>query len=156
MVYRLYRPVDFPALYAIEQQCFEPPFRFSRAHMEKLVSGARAATWIAEDDGEMAGFAIVEWSEEAGGIAAYIQTIEVAPARCRLGAGGGLMRRLEHSAQKAGAKSIWLHVDAENSAAVRLYEAHGYRREGREANYYPRGRAALIYARALEHAAGEQ
>jgi ribosomal protein S18 acetylase RimI-like enzyme len=154
MLYRPYRPEDFAALYAIEEVCFQPPLRFGRAYMRRLVSGEDAATWIAEEDGRMAGFAIVEWSGGAGAIAAYIQTIEVAPEKRGQGVGGALMRSVEKSAQAAGATVIWLHVDAENTGAIRLYEAHGYRREGRKANYYPRGRAALIYTKALGQGAG--
>lgn len=59
------------------------------------------------------------------------------------------MRRLEDSAIKAGANLIWLHVDAENTAAHHLYEAHGYVCQGGEENYYPRGRTALIYTKEL-------
>jgi ribosomal protein S18 acetylase RimI-like enzyme len=155
MIYRPYRPEDFAALYATEEACFEPPFRFSRAYLRRLTGSAAAATWIAEEEsGEMGGFAIVEWSGEASFITAYIQTIEVAPAKRRLGVGAELMRRVEQSARMAGADAIWLHVDAENAAAIRLYETHGYRREGREANYYPRGRAALIYAKTLSQGDG--
>jgi ribosomal protein S18 acetylase RimI-like enzyme len=150
MIYRPYMPEDFAALYAIEEACFQPPLRFSRAYMRRLVGSQDAATWIAEEDGALAGFAIVEWSDEAGAVTAYIQTIEVEPAMRRLGVGGELMRRVEQSASAAGATAIWLHVDAENLGAIRLYEAHGYRREGREANFYPRGRAALIYAKTLD------
>jgi ribosomal protein S18 acetylase RimI-like enzyme len=152
MIYRPYRPEDFALLYAVEEICFEPPLRFSRGYMKRLVMSARAATWIAEEGAEMAGFAIVEWKDEAGSVSGYIQTIEVAPGKRRLGIGGELMRRVEQSARSAGAEAIWLHVDAENAGAIRLYEAHGYRREGGEANFYPRGRAALIYAKALAEA----
>jgi ribosomal protein S18 acetylase RimI-like enzyme len=44
---------------------------------------------------------------------------------------------------------IGLHVDAENAGAIRLYESGGYRLEGRQENYYARGRAALIYSKRL-------
>ena len=60
---------------------------------------------------------------------AYIQTLEVLPERRGRGVGGELLRRIEGSARAAGAQSIWLHVDAENAAAIRLYERHGYRYE---------------------------
>ncbi len=145
--YRRYRPDDFDRLYAVEEACFEPPFRFSRAAMRKLVCSRHAATWIAEQDGRPEGFAIVEWAQEAGVTFAYIPTIEVSPQKRRSGVGGQLLRLVEQSALAAGARLIWLHVDERNAAAIRLYEAHSYHRDGREADFYTRGRAALIYAK---------
>jgi ribosomal protein S18 acetylase RimI-like enzyme len=150
VLFRHYKAEDFAALYAIEELCFESAFRFGRGQMRRLVQSAKAATWIAEQDGRMSGFAIVEWTREPGGIAAYIQTIEVAPERRGQGVGGELLRRVEGSATAAGAQLIWLHVDAENAAAIRLYEANGYRIEGRKEKYYPHGRAALICLKALD------
>jgi ribosomal-protein-alanine N-acetyltransferase len=149
VIYRPYTPEDFAALYAIEEVCFQPPFCFGRRYMHQLVSSPLAATWIAEDDGHMAGFAIVEWAEEGGAVIAYIQTIEVAPEQLRQGIGKELLRHIEDSARAAGAQAIWLHVDATNAGAMKLYEANGYRSEGREENYYARDRAALIYAKPL-------
>ena len=97
----------------------------------------------------MAGFGIVEWTLERGGLIAYIQTIEVAPERRGRGIGGELLQRLEGSAREAGARAIGLHVDATNGDAIRLYNAHGYACEGRSEDYYANGRAALMYAKAL-------
>jgi len=113
--------------------------------MRQLVNCANVATWIAEEDGQMAGFAIVEWNQEPGEMTAYIQTIEVAPEKRGCGVGRELLNRIEGSARDAGAGMIWLHVEVANAGAIRLYEAHGYRCEGRRENYYPRGRSALIY-----------
>jgi ribosomal protein S18 acetylase RimI-like enzyme len=148
VLYRLYKPEDFVALYAIEQVCFHPPDRFSRGYMRRLVEQPNSATWIAEEDESMSGFALVEWTREAE-LAAYIQTLEVVPERRGKGVGGELLRRLENSASAAGAALIWLHVDAENAAAIRVYQARGYVRHGREEDYYGRNRAALIYAKPL-------
>jgi len=149
VIYRLYVPADFEALYAIEELCFEPAFRFGRRMMRRLVSRLNSATWIAEDAAQMAGFAIVEWNREKAVIAAYIQTIEVAPIRRNQGTARELLAHLEASAVAAGAALIWLHVDATNSGAIRLYEAGGYQCQGRQENYYPGGRAALIYVKRL-------
>lgn len=145
MTYRFYTPQDFAQLYAIEEACFQPPFRFGRGFMRRLVNSADAATWIAEEDGRMDGFAIVEWT----GPNAYIQTIEVKPERRGLGIAGELLRRMEGSARAAGAGTIGLHVDAENAGAILLYEGHGYVCQSREENFYARGRAALIYGKVL-------
>jgi ribosomal protein S18 acetylase RimI-like enzyme len=147
--YRLYQLDDFPQLYALEELCFQPPDRFSRRYLRSLVSRANAATWIAEEDGCLTGFAIVVWAQRKSEITAYIQTIEVAPETRRGGVGRELLRRLEASVQTAGAALIWLHVEATNAAALHLYEAQGYRCQGRRENYYPEGRAALIFAKPL-------
>lgn len=150
MLYRPYAPQDFPALYAIEETCFDPLLRFSRDYMRQLVQAPQAATWVAEEDAQMAGFAIVEWTRDDGSIVAYIETIEVLPAQRGRGVGSELLRRVESSARAAGAEVLWLHADAENAPALRLYHAQGFLCEGREEDYYAPGRAALICAKLLE------
>ncbi len=149
MLYRLYKPEDFDQLYALEKLCFEPPQRFSRRYMRSLVSRANGATWIAEEAGRLMGFAIVDWREGKQGVTAYIQTIEVAPEERSRGVGRELLSRIEGSVRDAGAGLIWLHVEATNAEAIRLYESQGYLCESRKENYYPLGRAALIYAKSL-------
>ena len=153
MLYRPFTPEDFDRLYALEEACFEPPSRFSHRYMRQLISRPDTATWIAEEAGEIMGFAIVEWAERKNGVTAYIQTIEVAPEARNRGVGRELLGRTEDSASKAGACMIWLHVEAAHAGAIRLYEAHGYCCEGRKENYYPRGQAALLYRKRLENEA---
>jgi ribosomal protein S18 acetylase RimI-like enzyme len=149
MNYRLFQREDFHDLYAIEEICFQPPQRFARRYMRQLIASPDVATWIAEHNDHMAGFAIVEWAQQISGIAAYIATIEVLPTqRCR-GIGAELLRRLEGSANAERAVQISLHVDMENIAAIRLYERCGYRSSGRADHYYARNRPAAIYLKHL-------
>lgn len=152
MIYRPYMPADFDQLYALERRCFKPPFRFDRGYMRMLVDCAdvNVAAWVAEEDGCLQGFAIADWSEGRSGVAAYMQTIEVAPESRGRGVGGALLGCIEDSARHAGARLLWLHVDAKNGGAIRLYEKRGYRCAGQQENYYPQGRAAFIYAKRLE------
>ncbi len=164
MIYRLYNDEDFDRLYALEVLCFEPPFRFSRRTMRALVQRPNSATWIAEENGQMTGFAVVEWTQRKNGvlgdrlsplgrkteITAYIQTIEVAPEARRHGVGRELLNRIEGSAREAGAALMWLHVEAENRGAIRLYEAQGYCCQGRKENFYPQGLAGLTYQKRLD------
>jgi ribosomal protein S18 acetylase RimI-like enzyme len=150
MEFRLYKPDDFANLYAIEEVCFYPPFRFGRRYMQWLVHAPNAATWIAEEQSVMAGFGIVEWTPSIRGLSAYIQTIEVLPAQRGQGAGRELLMRLEKSARDAEAVTLWLHVDAENASAIRLYETSGFLPVGEEKNYYAAGRHALIYRKQLD------
>lgn len=147
---RPYQPADFPALYAVETLCFEPPILYSQAYMRRLIAGRDSATWVAEEDSEFAGFSIVEWYDEpAGDRLAYIQTIEVAPAFRRRGIASELLRRAQASALAAGASRLWLHVESTNASAIRLYRAHGFIRHGHEDHFYARGRNAEIYSKAL-------
>jgi len=149
MLYRLYTPADFPPLYAVEELCFAPAFRFSRSYMRQLIDSADSATWIAEEGAELIGFSIVDWTAESDEVEAYIQTLEVHPPSRGRGIGAELLRRAEASARTAGAHSIALHVDVENAAAIGLYESRGYARQGREEHYYARHRAAFVYAKSL-------
>jgi ribosomal-protein-alanine N-acetyltransferase len=151
VLYRLYRPGDFPQLYAIEETCFQPPLRFSRRYMQQIISCKDSATWIAEQNGRLTGFAVIDWAaEEPEGTIAYIQTIEVAPEHRKQGIGSELLRRVEDSARAARAILVWLHVDAQNDSAIRLYRTHSYQPEGRQEHYYARGRAAEIYVKPLQ------
>jgi [ribosomal protein S18]-alanine N-acetyltransferase len=147
--FRDYKPEDFAALYAIEEVCFQPPFRFSRSYMRQLVSNRSAATWIAEQAGEMAGFAIVEWSVIEGQVNAYIPTIEVLPAHRRHGLGSELLKLVEVSARQAGAAALWLHVDESNANAIRLYQGYGFVCAGVEEHFYAPGRGAFLFRKQL-------
>jgi ribosomal-protein-alanine N-acetyltransferase len=153
MLYRFYQPGDFPALYAVEELCFAPAFRFSSSYMRQLIESPNSATWIAEEgpepEIELIGFSIVEWQAGESEPSAYIQTIEVHPAFRGRGIGAALLARAEWSARAAGANSIALHVDVENTAAIQLYESRGYPRQGRQEHYYARHRAAYVYAKLL-------
>jgi [ribosomal protein S18]-alanine N-acetyltransferase len=148
--YRLYHPDDFAQLYAIEKTCFQPPLRFTRRYMGELVSRSNSATWIAEENGCMTGFSVIDIEMDTHGVLGYIQTIEVLPEYRNRGAGAELLQRLEDSARAEKAAMIWLHVDSENHGAIRLYQRHGYLHRGHRAHYYARGRAAEIYVKSLQ------
>ena len=153
MNYRLYQPGDFSQLYAIEETCFQPPLRFSRRYVRRLVESDDCVAWVAEQDGAIAGFTIADFGSDAGERFAYIQTIEVLPEMRGRGAGNELLRRVEDSAREKGAGAVWLHVESVNAGAIRLYESHGYSCVGRQENYYARGRAGLVYRKILEKSA---
>lgn len=149
VLYRRYASGDFASLYAIEQVCFHPPHRFSRGYMRQLIGQADSATWIAENDGRMCGFGLVEWTRKREGTLAYVQTLEVLPESRAQGLGAELLRLLEHSARDAEAETISLHVSVENAVAIRLYERHGYCMSRREENYYGRDKPAHVYVKRL-------
>src|ERR1700760_688329 len=96
--YRLYHPDDFAQFYAIEEICFQPPIRFSRRYLRQIIERSNSVTWVAEQDGRVAGFSVVDFSTEDDRTFAYIQTIEVAPGYRNQGIGTELLRRMEDSA----------------------------------------------------------
>ena len=149
MDYRLYEAEDFDDLYAIEEVCFPASERFTRRYMRELIASSETATWIAEEKGHLAGFAIVEFIRQVAPTVAYISTIEVLPAHRGQGIGAELLRRLEGSANAENATGIWLHVDVENASAIRLYDRLGYRKNSRANHYYARNRPAAIYVKQL-------
>ncbi len=149
MIYRRYRAEDLTALSAIEERCFVPQLRFTPTYLRQLIKRDETATWVAEDDGTVVGFAIVEWGKSGGGTGGYLQIIEVLPEWRGHGIDTRLMSLAEASASNVNAHAMLLHVDAEDKAAIRLYERCGYRRRGGKGHHSVRGRAALLYMKDL-------
>ena len=146
---RLFEAPDLRALYAIEEACFEPPLRFSRALMRSLAHDPDCRTWLGIVDDVRVGFAIVGLSGEHDPGVAYIWTIEVLPAFRRMGVARQLLMRVEESAREAGRAAIELHVSERNLAGLALYEAAGFTRIGVDAEYYGRREDAFRYRKAL-------
>lgn len=149
MNYRLFEDDDFNDLYAIEEVCFPSSERFTRRYMRELIASQETVIWIAEENGSLVGFAIVEFIRHVAPTVAYVSTIEVLPAERGHGVGAELLRRLEGSANAERATGIWLHVDLENASAIRLYERLGYQKNSRANHYYARNRPAAIYVKQL-------
>jgi ribosomal protein S18 acetylase RimI-like enzyme len=147
---RLFEAPDLRALYAIEEACFEPAVRFSRALMRSLANDQNCRTWLGIVDNIRAGFAIVGLSGEDDPSAAYIWTIEVLPAFRRMGIARQLLMRVEESAREAGCAAIELHVSERNLDAVALYEGSRFARFGVDAEFYGRGEDAFRYRKELQ------
>jgi [ribosomal protein S18]-alanine N-acetyltransferase len=146
---RGYRQEDLEAMWALDVVCFEPVFRFSKRAMRLFAETAGALVAVAESDGELVGFAIVQMEMGRDGSRGYVVTLDVAEAWRRRGLARRLMEELEAKAAAAGADGMELHVYVENDGALRLYEGMGYRRVGIAENFYARGMDAFVYAKGL-------
>lgn len=104
---------------------------------------ARPTRWyvVAEADGGLAGYAGLSVS----GPDADVMTVAVAPTAQGRGVGGVLLRALLGEAATRGASQVLLEVHADNAAAIRLYQRHGFERIAVRRGYYqPSGADAWI------------
>jgi ribosomal protein S18 acetylase RimI-like enzyme len=63
--------------------------------------------------------------------------------------GGALLEAAEAAARRRRCRAMRLEVRADNAAAIRLYERHGYRRLSRLEGFYEDGTDGWKYAREL-------
>src|ERR1700754_5167433 len=77
---REYNNSDLQAIFALDVECFEPPFRFSERAMRQFAEARNAITLVAEDEAanEIAGFCIAHVERARKGLVAYIVTLDVA------------------------------------------------------------------------------
>jgi ribosomal-protein-alanine N-acetyltransferase len=142
---RDYRPGDWEAMYALDLQCFEPPFRFSRRAMRGFAEAAGSITTLAQAKGDLAGFCVVQMEEHVG----YVVTLDVAAPWRRRGLARTLMSDMETKVRAAGGTAMALHVFPGNEGAVRFYQTIGYHPLGVAEEFYGPGRDALVYGKTL-------
>jgi ribosomal-protein-alanine N-acetyltransferase len=140
------RAADLAAMYALDLDCFEEPFRFDLKSMRRFASQAGAMVVVAQAAKDLIGFVIVQMER---GRLAYVVTLDVAPARRRRGLARALMAEAEQQARDAGADRMGLHVFIENAEAITFYEGLGYERKSLDEGFYGEGLDALVYLKEL-------
>jgi len=143
MNYRLFQPDDFHDLYAIEEVLLQPPERFTRRYMRQLIASPDAATWIAEQ--VRTWLALPSLNGPSRSPASWRTS---PPSKCCLNIADPASELNSCGASKDQANAeravqIWLHVDAENTAAIQLYERSGYCNSGRADHFYARNRPRI-------------
>jgi len=154
MQLREYTENDLEAIFALDEVCFEPPFRFSARAMKQFAEARNALTVIAESEtGEIAGFCIAHVERGGKGLRAYVVTLDVAPHYRRHGLARQMLERIEQQAADAGCDSMELHVSVHNEGAIAFYERDDYERSHIVRGFYGLGRHAYVYQKALASAA---
>jgi len=148
-LFRGYRAGDLEAMYALDMVCFEEPFRFSRREMRTFAEARGAKVVIAELDGVLAGFCIVQVEAAKRGGLGYVVTLDVAMEFRRRGLAARLMERVEGEALAVGCAEMRLHVFTGNEAAIRFYERTGYEFVRRDVGFYGAVMDALVYRKVL-------
>jgi len=99
---------------------------------------------VALDGDTVLGYAgLCDYPDEA-----WVQTLAVTPAGQGRGVGSRLLAALLGEAARRGQRTTRLEVRADNLAAQRLYERHGFARTGVRRGYYqPSGVDAVLMIR---------
>ncbi|PYV19201.1 MAG: hypothetical protein DMG21_02310 [Acidobacteria bacterium] len=146
MIVRPYRRADLPKLHEIDQACFPPGISYSRKELERFIRMKGARTWVAEEQGEIAGFLVADRQPHG---AAHIVTVDVVEGRRRAGVGGALMEASENWARLEHCRLVYLEAGENNSAALAFYESRHYSRVERIPDYYSTGMAAWVMVKWL-------
>jgi ribosomal protein S18 acetylase RimI-like enzyme len=98
---------------------------------------AHWATWetgFVADDGEICGFAAVEY--ELWHRRLVLWHLYVAPERRREGIGRALLARVEQHGRQLGARRVWLETSNVNAPGIAAYAQLGYALCGADTTYY--------------------
>lgn len=145
---RDYRPADFPAIYRLDQECFEPGVAYSRMELMHYLGRRRAFALIAEQNPppRITGFIVVEQDRRN---LAHVITIDVSQAARRSGVGSALMRRAEERLVQGGCPAIYLETAVDNLAAIAFYKRYGYAVLSTIPRYYNGKVDALVMGKKL-------
>ena len=115
----------------IEQECFSHPW--SRRMLEEELDNLSASFIAAQaEDGTILGYAGLTVVLDEG----YINNIAVREEYRKQGIASALLDVFVRFAQAHQLAFLTLEVRASNSAAIALYQKHGFERAGERKNYY--------------------
>ena len=100
----------------------------------RLVAMPGAFSLIARDDTEAVGFLFGRVASDE----AEIISIGVAPQHRRRGIAARLLTRADDHLRACGALSLFIEVDQDDEAAIKLYLKHGFEQVGLRPGYYNR------------------
>ncbi len=147
---RPYDSADLDAMVALDDVCFEEPFRFRRSSMKSFAEAKNACTLVAEDVGKLAGFCILHVEMSRRRVVGYIVTLDVAVAYRRHGVAKELMQAVERMALADECSAMMLHVYAKNEGAISFYQGLGFAMLYVEEGFYGDGLDALVMHKRLD------
>jgi ribosomal-protein-alanine N-acetyltransferase len=145
---RDYLPSDFERLYEIDHAAFSEELAYSREELGYFVAARGGRTVVAEEGGEIVGFAVGGGRRGLG----HIVTLDVAPQWQRQGIGSRLLAELEAALARQGARAIALETAVGEEGARHFYEKHGYAVVERIRGYYDGRLDAFLMIKRLSRA----
>lgn len=140
---------DIDALLRIEELCFDTD-RISRRSFRGLIARPTAETIVAEEGGEVIGYAMILFRR--GTALARLYSLAVDPAAKARGIGTLLVKAAEDAAFEHDRPLIRLEVREDNVRAINLYQHHGYRPIGKYLAYYADHSNALRFEKTVRGA----
>ena len=125
-------PEQLDAVVAIEQRAYAHPWNRTN-FLDALQSGNQAQLLVAGD--VLLGYFVAM----PGVDEMHLLNITVAPEYQGQGWSRIMLDALTVWARSQSAQWLWLEVRVGNLRAMRVYEAHGYKRVGQRKDYYPSG-----------------
>ena len=127
------RAEQLDAVVAVEQRAYAHPWNRTN-FLDALQSGNQAQLLVAGDV-LLGYFVALPGVDEV-----HLLNITVAPEYQGQGWARVMLDALTMWARGQSSQWVWLEVRAGNLRAMRVYEAHGYKRVGQRKDYYPSGR----------------
>ncbi len=143
---RSFRPDDLQTLYEIDQACFVPGISYTRQELTAFIGHRLSQTWVAEENGEIAGFLIAQREPRK---ILHVVTIDVLQAWRRRRVGSLLMDAAEQWAHEHSLRMVGLETAQDNLAAQKFYQARGYRKVDKIKQYYGDGTDAWVMVKEL-------
>ena len=137
---------DVDALADLEERAFRGD-RISRRGFRRFVGSQSAALIVAEQDGLVAGYALVLFRNTSG--IARLYSIAVAPQFTKRGLGSALLSAAEEAAIARDRVAMRLEVHENNAKAIARYRKAGYNLFGRHFQYYADRGHALRFEKRL-------
>jgi ribosomal protein S18 acetylase RimI-like enzyme len=127
VVQRLARAIwhaHYPGIITTAQIDYMLARGYAQDALEAFLGRTDRGLELALVDGEPAGFAA--WYVQDDADLAKLDKLYVLQAHQRSGLGGRLIRRVAERARAAGAATLVLNVNKNNTQAIRAYERHGF------------------------------
>ena len=132
---------DLNAIEEIERSSYPTPWSRSMFASELSKPSSLCLGAFEAETGQLIGYLIISRYVDAW----HVMNVAVAPSHRRRGIARGLMERLFEVTARDARRGYTLEVRVSNDAAIRLYEALGFRARGIRRGYYTDNREdALI------------
>ncbi len=153
---RLYRDEDFSqvveiAISTLGASRSEAEGYLCWASNERERNGT-AQIFIAESDGMVVGFMILQWGATTWNNTAEIGWIAVLPQHQRKSLGSGLIKEMEQYARKKGLRKVYVEPSVEADTALHFYIKNGYKPEAMRKDWYREGEDSVILGKHLPKA----